>query len=124
MKPETLILTALSLAVLLSSIAVYAEERITLRAQGKSLQTVIQELALEHDIEFGNSSLVGRERLDIEITDTLNNILSRLLKGYNHVVSFNKDGQIRSVTVISAKLTDSSFDESILPTGELMSEDN
>jgi hypothetical protein len=124
MKHKASILIGWFISLLLCLTNVFAEEKFTLSAKGKPLQAIVYELALEHDIEFKNSSVVSREILDIEMTDTVNNMFSRLLKGYNHIVSSDKDGRIRSVTVFSPRLADSSFDESILPTGELMPDEN
>jgi hypothetical protein len=124
MKNAAMVMSTLSLSILLACTDACAEERFTLRGEGRTLEAIVHDLALEHDIRFENSGLIGRERLDIEMTDTLNNMFSRLLKGYNHAISFDGVGRIRSVTVISAKLANNSFDESILPTGELMSEEN
>lgn len=124
MKNVALMVSALSLSILFVSAYASTDEKVTLNAAGKSLQTVINDLAREYHIEFENAGLLGKERLEVELTDTLNNLVSRLLKGYNHVIRYDREGRIQSVTVISPRIADNSFDESILPTGELMQEEN
>jgi hypothetical protein len=110
------------ISILLTSLQCFAEDAITIVIKGKPLHSVINDLTSEHQIEFTMFSALGSEMIEVEMTDNLENLIARLLKGYNHVIGYDREGRIKSLKVISAKHNDSTFDVSTLPTGDLMPE--
>ena len=97
-----------------------SDAKISLQIPEQPLKTLIQNLADENDIELKMANIMGRETVELEINDTLNNIFTRLLRKYNHLIRYDRGGKILSVTIFSAKDPNNSYDESSLPTGELM----
>jgi|TARA_Y100000310_G_scaffold268003_1_gene280387 hypothetical protein len=86
------------------TIEVVEKEKITLQVVQRSIQQILVELKeRKHFSIVGDLSAGDRQTpLDISISGTLDLVLQRLLKRYNHVFSYHPDHTISQVFILGA----------------------